>query len=105
MKSIASIALVSCVLCSPLSWALSSAAQSYEATSPKVPIKINLNKASIEELAHSMKGIGKKRAEAIVAYRQQHGPFKSLQELALVRGFGAHFVHQHLAELQALLTS
>ena len=49
---------------------------------------INLNKADVDTLTQSFKGIGRKRAEAIVAYREANGEFKSLDDLALVKGIG-----------------
>lgn len=61
---------------------------------------INLNQADVTQLSHALKGIGLKRAEAIVHYREAHGPFQSLSELALVKGIGHHFVEQHQAELE-----
>lgn len=54
--------------------------------------KINLNKADLSTLTGSFKGIGKKRAEAIIAYRDSHSGFKSIEELAEIKGFGQHFV-------------
>ena len=62
--------------------------------------KINLNKADVQTLTQSFKGIGQKRAEAIVSYRETHGGFKSVEELAQVRGLGKQFVTVHLAQLQ-----
>lgn len=62
--------------------------------------KINLNTASASELAQSFKGIGQKRAAAIVSYREAHGPFKSIDELAQVRGLGKAFVNRNLKQLQ-----
>jgi len=64
--------------------------------------QINLNTASAGVLAKSFKGIGKKRAEAIVDYRQNHGHFKSVAELSAVHGLGKSFVNKHLSELQAV---
>lgn len=54
--------------------------------------KIDLNKADLSVLAGSFKGIGKKRAEAIIAYRESHQGFKSIEELADIKGLGQHFV-------------
>jgi competence protein ComEA len=44
-------------------------------------VVINLNQASVEELASQLKGIGRKRAQAIVNYRETQGPFISLEQL------------------------
>jgi competence protein ComEA len=49
--------------------------------------KININSATIGEL-QSVKGIGPKTAEAIVAYRSEYGSFKSVDELENVKGIG-----------------
>jgi len=62
-------------------------------------IVINLNSADVSTLTHSFKGIGKKRAEAIVAYREQHGNFRSVSELAEVKGLGKSFVTKNLSQL------
>ena len=63
--------------------------------------KIDLNKADAKILSKSVKGFGQKRAEAIVKYREEHGNFKSVDELAHVRGLGNQFVKSHLAQLEA----
>lgn len=49
---------------------------------------VNVNKASATRIAAAMKGVGLKTASAIVAYRQANGPFKSIDELAEVKGIG-----------------
>lgn len=46
---------------------------------------VDINAADQETLM-TIKGIGEKRAAAIVAYREQHGPFKSVDELMEVKG-------------------
>jgi competence ComEA-like helix-hairpin-helix protein len=51
--------------------------------------KININNADAQTLAERMKGIGLKKAQAIVAYREQHGSFKTLDELDNVKGIGS----------------
>lgn len=48
---------------------------------------VDLNTADKAAL-ESVKGIGPKKAEAIIKYRTEHGPFKSVDELANVKGFG-----------------
>jgi len=49
---------------------------------------VNINTASAEDIAQALYGIGRNKAQAIVDYRKQHGPFKSLEELAKVKGIG-----------------
>lgn len=66
--------------------------------------KIDLNHADATTLSKSVKGIGKKRAEAIIKYREEHGNFKSIDELSQVRGLGKPFVKSHLAQLQEVFT-
>ncbi len=53
--------------------------------------KIDINTATVQELS-SIKGIGIKKAEAIVKYRQTHGKFKSIDDLAKVKGIGLTLV-------------
>lgn len=64
--------------------------------------KINLNTADIKTLTGSFQRIGKQRAAAIIHYRQTHGGFKSVTELAEVHGLGQAFVSSHLASLQTI---
>lgn len=49
--------------------------------------KININTAGVEEFA-SIKGIGQKKAAAIVKYRKANGKFKSIDDLQNVKGIG-----------------
>ena len=49
---------------------------------------VNINSADAATLAKELNGVGQKLAEAIVDYRQKHGPFKSADELTLVKGVG-----------------
>jgi competence protein ComEA len=56
-------------------------------TEPAVADFVDLNTADQAELAQ-VPGVGPKMAEAIVAHRQVHGPFRSVDELKNVRGVG-----------------
>lgn len=49
---------------------------------------VNINTADAATLATALKGVGDAKAEAIVAWREQHGPFKAAAQLAEVRGIG-----------------
>ena len=50
---------------------------------------VNVNTADAETIAKSLDGIGLAKAKAIVAFRDEHGPFKSADELSQVKGIGA----------------
>ena len=56
---------------------------------------VNVNTASAEELSQ-LGNIGPAKAAAIVAYREEHGPFRSLQELTRVTGIGERTVEMNL---------
>lgn len=57
------------------------------------PVKaININTADASVIADGLVGVGKEKAEAIVAYRKEHGPFKSAEQLADVKGIGDKLV-------------
>lgn len=53
---------------------------------------VNLNKAGAKEIAKTLKGIGIKKAKAIVEYREKHGDFQSVEELASVKGIGVAII-------------
>ncbi len=48
---------------------------------------VNINQATVKELS-ALPGIGKKRAEAIIAYREQKGKFTSVEDIKKVEGIG-----------------
>ncbi|MCE9678261.1 helix-hairpin-helix domain-containing protein [Shewanella sp. AS1] len=59
---------------------------------------ININTATAEQLAE-LQGIGEAKAQAIVEYRHVNGNFKSIDDLALVKGIGAKLVEKNRALL------
>ena len=50
--------------------------------------KVNINTADAETLARVLTNVGPSKAEDIVAHRAANGPFKSADELAMVKGIG-----------------
>ncbi len=67
--------------------------QSVTSTQPGAPLAatpadpVDLNAANVEAL-DALPGVGQARARAIVRYRETNGPFRAVQELARVPGFG-----------------
>ncbi|BFM16519.1 hypothetical protein R50073_27020 [Maricurvus nonylphenolicus] len=55
--------------------------------SPQV-MTVNINSADAEVIAEILKGIGLKKAQAIVAWREKHGKFTSLEQLTEIKGIG-----------------
>jgi competence protein ComEA len=56
---------------------------------PSQAAKLNLNQADAPTLQMHLSGIGKAKAEAIVAYREANGPFASVDELLEIKGIGS----------------
>ena len=56
---------------------------------------VNVNRADAAMLADSLDGIGLAKAQAIVAWRTQHGAFKRAEDLAEVKGIGARTVERN----------
>ena len=60
---------------------------------------VNVNTADAKTLAENIKGIGPKKAQAIVNYRTQYGPFKSGQDLTKVKGIGQKIIDKNKSDL------
>jgi competence protein ComEA len=67
--------------------ATSTAPETAPATEMATPaeMKVNINTAD-EAALTSVKGVGKSKAKAIIAYREKNGAFKSVDELTKVKG-------------------
>lgn len=50
--------------------------------------KLNINTATAEQIQKSLIGIGAKKAEAIIQYREKHGNFTAIEQLLEVQGIG-----------------
>ena len=53
---------------------------------------VNVNTADAQAIADALQGVGLSKAKAIVEYREKHGPFKSADDLSLVKGIGERTV-------------
>ena len=60
--------------------------------------QVHLNQANIDEL-QKLKGIGEKKAQAIVEYRQKNGGFKNIDEFKSVKGIGPAIFEKNKARL------
>ena len=61
---------------------------------------VNINTADATTIAQELKGIGLKRAQAIVDYRAKHGAFKSADELSLIKGIGTKVIQRNRADIR-----
>ncbi len=55
---------------------------------------VNINTADAKTIGEALSGIGLKKAEAIVKYREEKGDFKSAEELTNVAGIGEKTVEK-----------
>ena len=67
--------------------AVEASSSTEESTTAQPSAKLDLNTATVEELV-TLPGIGEVLAERIVAYRELHGGFSSIDELSQVEGIG-----------------
>ena len=56
---------------------------------------ININTADKETLISAIKGVGEKKAEAIIAYRETNGNFKSVDELSNIKGIDIGIIEKN----------
>ena len=60
---------------------------------------VNINTADAATISAELQGVGMSKAQAIVEYRKTHGPFKSYEDLTLVKGIGARTVEINRANI------
>ena len=60
---------------------------------------VNVNTADAETISAELQGVGLSKALAIVDYRKAHGPFKSVDDLTLVKGIGERTVEINRANI------
>lgn len=61
---------------------------------------VNINTADAETISEELDGVGLTKAKAIVEYRKKHGPFKSPDDLSLVKGIGERTVDLNRANIK-----
>ena len=67
-------------------------AKDIEVLPPTSVAMVDINTANAETLASELNGIGMKKAGRIVAYRELHGDFKSVDDITFVKGVGPKFL-------------
>src|SRR3954465_13781011 len=61
---------------------------------------VNINTADANALAKALNGIGPAKAKAIVSYREKNGPFKSVDQLAMVEGITQKLIDKNRADIK-----
>ena len=61
--------------------------------------QVNVNTADAETLSSELSGVGQSKAEAIVSYREQHGPYKNVEELTNVKGIGTATIDKNKSKI------
>jgi len=62
--------------------------------------QVSINEATAEQLSAAMNGVGLKKAQAIVSYREQYGPFSAIQQLSEVPGIGNALIERNASRLK-----
>lgn len=57
--------------------------------------QVNVNTADAKTISSALKGVGMKKAEAIVDYRTKNGPFKTVDDLTNVKGFSKKLLEKN----------
>lgn len=61
----------------------------------KATPRININTADAKTLDDGLVGVGPAKAEAIIAWRKQKGPFKTIADLSAVKGMGPALIERN----------
>lgn len=83
---------VSLIMASAPGWCANEPATAAPPKSVNTAKSVNINSADAATISEVLNGVGPAKAEAIVAYRKEHGPFKSVEQLSEVKGIGDKLV-------------
>lgn len=62
--------------------------------------QVNINTADAETISAELNGIGLSKAKAIVEYRTKHGPFRSAEDVTLVKGIGERTLERNRNDIK-----
>lgn len=97
-KIVTKVLLLSLLMVLPV-WHAAYAVETETPAAAMAVATININTASAEELSEQLTGIGEKRAQAIVAYREANGPFSSIEQLLDIKGVGEKLLEKNRERL------
>lgn len=75
------------------------ATHAVESSATTKTVKVNVNQADAQTLQKELNGIGKAKAEAVIAYREANGPFATVDELLEVKGIGSALLERNRDKL------
>lgn len=61
---------------------------------------VNINRADAERLAEVLKGVGSKKSQAIVKWREKNGNFKTVEQLMQVKGIGKKLLELNRSRIE-----
>jgi competence protein ComEA len=96
MKLISQYLLFICICLTPL---LSHAESPDAPPNTQIFSPININTADAQTISDTLSGIGLKKAQAIIEYREAYGPFHNIDELASVKGIGQGTLAKNFARI------
>jgi competence protein ComEA len=62
--------------------------------------QVDINTADAATIAAELNGIGMSKAKAIVEYRKKHGPFRSVEDVSLVKGIGERTIERNRGDIK-----
>ena len=64
--------------------------------------KLNINTATAREFQAYLKGVGLKKAQAIVSYRKKNGAFKNINDLTKIKGISKKTIKKNIDRITVL---
>lgn len=71
----------------------------FQVSAEESALQVDVNTATAEEIQYVLSGVGEKKAQAIIDYREAHGEFQSPYDLMLVNGIGKKTVEKNIDKM------